>query len=63
MAGRTSNLLPALLCSSLSGSRHCNSGISRINRKQNCEKSSARVFDADTTMIFFCGSFLSSHNT
>ena len=62
MAGRTSKRLLALRWSSRSGSRHCSNGISRISRRQNCAKSSARTLLADTTMIFFCGSFLNNHN-
>jgi hypothetical protein len=63
MAGLTSKRLAAARWSSRSGSRHWSSGISRMRRMQNCEKSSARVLEADTTMIFFCGSFLRSHST
>ena len=38
-------------------------GISRINRKQNMVKSSARVLEADTTMILSWGFLRSNQST
>ena len=63
IAGLTSNRFTADRCSSRSGSNAWSNGISRIRRMQNMVKSSARIFEADTTMIFFWGSSRSNHST